>query len=192
MAEKSSTSTSTSTPTRHLKKKHRLPKTPDLSDVSKVTKNERGGVNITEEEIETAFRFFDVDRTGQITFENLRDRLAAAFVFVFNDKDKHKNNMSVQEIRSVWNGKDGYGLSLEAVKELLMENEEKAFDPIAQAFCAFDPKGTGFVEADNMEQVFKTFGFGLTEEEIKYVVKSADQDKDGRISLDDFRNMLTN
>ena len=49
--------------------------TPTGYDISAVHKNDKGGVLVTEEELEAAFAFFDVDGSGKITTANLRKRL---------------------------------------------------------------------------------------------------------------------
>ena len=42
---------------------------------AEVPRNEKGGVLVTEEEIEAAFKFFDMDKNGCITSASLKERL---------------------------------------------------------------------------------------------------------------------
>ena len=63
--------------------------------------------------------------------------------------------------------------------------------PLAEAFKAYDPKGTGFVDAAVLRQVFEALGFGeITAEDMEILIETGDVDGDGKISLDDFRKMV--
>ena len=51
----------------------------------------------------------------------------------------------------------------------------------------YDPQQTGFVDTTVLRGIFEKLGFGtITEEDVKILVETADVDKDGRISLEDF------
>lgn len=63
--------------------------------------------------------------------------------------------------------------------------------PYVQAFKVYDPNETGFVDADVLKQIMSRMGYGeMTKEDMEVLVKTADVDGDGKISLEDFRNML--
>ena len=62
---------------------------------------------------------------------------------------------------------------------------------MAEAFKVYDPQGTGYVDTTVLRGIFEKLGFGtITEEDVKILVETADVDKDGRISLEDFRRMV--
>lgn len=44
------------------------------------------------------------------------------------------------------------------LRELLKDNEITNFDPLAEAFKAYDPQGTGFVDTDVLRNVFQNLG----------------------------------
>ncbi|CAM9374433.1 unnamed protein product, partial [Chrysoparadoxa australica] len=148
-------------------------------DLSHVPRNAHGGVLVTEEELKAAFEFFDVEGRGKITTSMLRKRLGAFY-----------KNMTGSEYRFLMNNQPE--LTLQDLKDLLLENEVKDFDPVAEAFKAYDPDGTGFVNPDILSNIFTTLGFGeLSEEDMEILIEAADVDGDGKISLEDYRHMTS-
>ena len=56
----------------------------------------------------------------------------------------------------------------------------------------YDPEGTGFADLSILRDIFSQLGFEeLSEEDIQILIETADIDRDGRISLEDFRKMLS-
>merc|ERR1712072_740596 len=81
-------------------------------------------------------------------------------------------------------------MTFQDLKELLKDNEITNFDPL-EAFKAYDPHGTGYVDTDVLRGVFQNLGFGeITDEDLQILVETGDVDGDGKISLDDFRGMI--
>lgn len=151
---------------------------PSGYDLSAVPKNAKGGVLVTEDELAAAFAFFDVDGSGKITTSNLRKRLGVFY-----------KNMPAKDYRFLMNNKPE--LTLEDLKELLLDNEVTNFDPVAEAFKVYDPDGTGFVDTDVLRSMFENLGFGeVTDDDLMILIETGDVDKDGKISLSDFRGML--
>jgi calmodulin len=141
-------------------------------------RNDKGGILVTDEELKAAFDFFDVQGTGKITLPNLKSRLGAFY-----------KNMPMKEYKFLMNNESE--MSLDDLKDLLKDNEITNFDPLAEAFKAYDPKGTGFVDAAVLRQVFEALGFGeITAEDMEILIETGDVDGDGKISLDDFRKMV--
>jgi Ca2+-binding EF-hand superfamily protein len=63
---------------------------------------------------------------------------------------------------------------------------------VKEAFKVYDPQGTGFVDHETLRSIFENLGYGeITDEDLAVLVETADADGDGRISLDDFRGMLS-
>jgi len=169
------------TPTQLSKKaksKNGISKTTTKNDVSQVPTNAKGGIQISEQEIEEAFRFFDGDGSGKLTIDDLTSRLSLL-----------SENITAKEVQVMLNGKEG--LTLTDVKDIMKENEMKTVDPWVEVFEALDPDGNGYVDTECVRQKFLDLGFGMKDEEIDILVSCADCDKDGKISLDDFRKMLT-
>ena len=82
-------------------------------------------------------------------------------------------------------------LTLDDLRALLENNEIKNFDPVAEAFKVYDPQDTGYVDTQVLKGIFEKLGFGtITKEDIQILVDTADIDKDGKVSLEDFRAMI--
>eukprot|EP01040_Poterioochromonas_malhamensis_P005308 gene5309-5692_t len=144
----------------------------------KVKKNSKGGVLVTSEEISTAFQLLDTERTGQLTIATLKKRLGPLFP-----------EMSAKEFRFLMNNKKE--ITIDDLKDLLIDNELTNFDPVADAFRVFDPESKGVINEDKLRQAFISLGLGeLSDEELDILKRSADVNSDGLISVEDFRDML--
>lgn len=143
----------------------------------KYKKNAKGGVLVTPEDIQTAFHLLDLDKSG-LSLPVLKKRLSVLFPD-FTSKDYKFLMNNKKEI------------TMDDLTELLIDNEITNFDPVAEAFKVFDPANEGSVDGEKLRQAFIAYGFGdLTNEEYEILLKAADGDCDGIISLDDFRSML--
>ena len=114
-----------------------------------VPKNSSGGVRITADEINTAFQFFDKDGSGKITPKMMKDRMNAL-----------NRNVNKKEVLGMFNGRAGGALSQKDLKDLLLDNEVVDFDPVAEAFQALDPTGSGYAETELLRKIFQNLGFG--------------------------------
>ena len=132
---------------------------------------------ISEEELSAAFDFFDVDKTGKLNAAGMKSRLGAFY-----------RNLPAKEIKLLL-GEGNF--TKETLRSLLENNDLGAYDPVAEAFKAFDPNGTGYADVDTVRHIFGSLGFGeIDDDDLKVLIDSADTDRDGRISLADFRSMM--
>lgn len=133
---------------------------------------------VTPEQIHAAFQFLDVEKKNRVTAANVRARLG-----IFYD------NLTTKDAKVLLNDEDE--VTEEFLQALLLGNEVKDFDAVAEAFKAYDPDETGFISRDMLRYVFERLGYGaLTEEDLDILIACADADQDGRINLADFRQML--
>jgi calmodulin len=88
-----------------------------------VPRNELGGVLVTEEDVDAAFRFLDVKGNGKLSIQGLKQRFG-----VFGD------SLPVAKIRHMMDGKTS--ITLDALKALVMDNAVTDYDPVAEAFKA--------------------------------------------------------
>ena len=135
-----------------------------------------GSLQIDEEELSAAFELFDVDRMGKITPASLKERFGAFF------KKLPQNQLKLLL-------GDG-AFTQQALRNLLQHNDLGAHHPTKDAFKAYDPNDTGFVDTDMLRAIFSSLGYGeITDDDLAVLIETADTDCDGRISLDDFRAM---
>lgn len=138
---------------------------------------EQGGVRITREEVEEAFQFFDVSGSGVLKPRDLKARLSAFY--------PHMTNKEYRFLISEPN------FTVDALWALLENNTISNFDPVKEAFKVYDPNGSGYVDTEVLRQIMGRMGYGdMSREDMEVLVKTADVDGDGRISLEDFRSML--
>mmetsp|Transcript_12851 Transcript_12851/g.1944 ORF Transcript_12851/g.1944 Transcript_12851/m.1944 type:complete len:95 (+) Transcript_12851:294-578(+) len=79
-------------------------------------------------------------------------------------------------------------MSVKELYDILKNNELDDFDPIAEAFKFYDPDNTGYIDLDRLREIFALLGYGeLSYGDMQILVECADADKDGKISLEDFR-----
>eukprot|EP00743_Colponemidia_sp_Colp-15_P002416 GILK01002620.1.p1 GENE.GILK01002620.1~~GILK01002620.1.p1 ORF type:complete len:210 (+),score=44.80 GILK01002620.1:42-632(+) len=160
----------------------KISKTRDENFVGKaitaIPRNEKGGVLVTEAELKAAFEFFDESGSGKITLSDLKKRLSAFY-----------KDLPVREYKFLLNNKPE--LTFEELYSLLKDNELTSYDPVKEAFKIYDPQETGFVDTDVLREIFENLGYGdLSDDDMQILLDTADQDKDGRISLDDFRLLV--
>jgi Ca2+-binding EF-hand superfamily protein len=104
-----------------------------------------------------AFEFLDADKSGKISLANLKKRIGVFFP-----------NMTAKEYRFLMNGRKD--ISLSDLSELLIDNEITNFDPVAEAFKAYDPLGEGKIDPAKLRDVFENFGgSSISEAELEVV-----------------------
>eukprot|EP00296_Roombia_truncata_P001367 JP437133.1.p1 GENE.JP437133.1~~JP437133.1.p1 ORF type:complete len:184 (+),score=46.39 JP437133.1:1-552(+) len=151
---------------------------PGTYSTSNVPRNELGGVYVDEEELRAAFDFFDIHKKGVLTSADLKQRLQVFYKGL--PQREYKFLISEPEF------------TYKTLHKLVVNNELTDFDPVAEAFKVYDPQDTGFIDTEVLRDIFSKLGFGeITNEDLKILVETADVDHDGRISLEDFRGMLS-
>ena len=134
---------------------------------------------VTAEEIQMAFQLLDVEKSGQLTVQNLKRRLGVLFA-----------ELSVKDYRYAWLFAVAYAIltahvqfgrflmnnkkemSLDELKDLLMDNEITNFDPVAEAYRVFDQNGEGALSGDKLRQAFMAYGMGeLADEELDILIR---------------------
>jgi len=148
-----------------------------LDDEAIIAAGNSGTLPIDDDELSAAFDFFDVDGTGKLTAAGLKQRLGAFY-----------RNLPQKEIKLLL----GEGpFTKDTLRKLLQNNDLGAYDPVKEAFKAYDPHGTGFADHDMLRHIFESLGYGeINEDDLKVLIETADVDRDGQISLDDFRHMM--
>lgn len=137
-----------------------------------------GSLHVDDDELAAAFDFFDVEGRGKLTVADLKARLGAFY-----------KNLPSKEYKALISEPN---FTKETLRALLANNELGNYDPVKEAFKVYDPQGTGFVDHETLRSIFENLGYGeITDEDLAVLVETADADGDGKISLDDFRGMLS-
>lgn len=63
-------------------------------------------------------------------------------------------------------------------------------DELRTAFRQFDQDNSGYIQAGEMEAVFKKLGRNLSRAEVEEVVRALDTSGDGKISFDEFARIF--
>lgn len=150
----------------------------DEEELKKAVSEGKGSsIVIDDDELDAAFAFFDVDGKGKLTPQDLKVRLSAFY-----------KNLPAKEYKTLISEPN---FTKDTLKKLLENNELGNYDPVKEAFKVYDPEGTGFVNLEVLKGIFENLGHGeITSEDLDVLVETADVDGDGKISLEDFRNML--
>ena len=90
---------------------------------SKIRKNTQGGILVTADEIEAAFKYLDIQGKGTVGVYNLRKRMNVFY--------KH-NPIPLLQYKSLVG--DKFELTLKDLNELLLNNTVENYDPVAEAF----------------------------------------------------------
>jgi calmodulin len=154
-----------------------------MSGRKKVTKVK---VNLSEEQVtdfKEAFSLFDADGDGNVTPGELGSMLYALGM-----------TPSKEELEALVNEADETGKGAIDFTEFInyMAVLMARFDKDRQlqaAFKAFDQEERGFFTSADLGRVVKSVGEKTTTEEVEQMVKQADTDRDGKITLEDFRVM---
>jgi calmodulin len=135
-------------------------------------------ITITEDELKKAWEFFDPKHTGRLTSVETKKRVGIFY-----------KDVTSKEIRFLMNNQNE--ISFDELYQLLRDAHLGSFDPVKEAFKIYDPTNTGYVDPSLIRNFFEAMGFGqLDDEDMRIVIQTADKDKDGKISLDDFRALV--
>ncbi|XP_059479577.1 uncharacterized protein LOC132199111 [Neocloeon triangulifer] len=135
-------------------------------------------------DIKAAFALFDKDNSG---FMATRDLKVAIRALGFEPKKEEIKKM-VSEV-----DKDGKGkINLEDFTQVMVAKmaDKDSREEILKAFRLFDDENTGHITFENLKRVAKELGENVTDEEMQEMIDEADNDKDGKVSQDEFLKIM--
>merc|ERR1711957_208048 len=95
-----------------------------------------------------------------------------------------------QEVNFLMNGKNE--LEAQELYDLLATTQIEEFDAVEEAFKLLDVNNEGYLTVETFKNIFEKLKLGTIAASDQDIFKEvADFDGDGRISLDDFRQILT-
>ncbi|XP_024529122.1 calcium-dependent protein kinase 2 [Selaginella moellendorffii] len=128
------------------------------------------------------FKKMDVDKSGTITFEELKSGLA-----------KQGYDMAESEVRAIMESADVDGNGtidyLEFISATMHMNKMDRENNLLAAFKQFDTDNSGFISVEELEQALYRYGM-VDEGMIKDIIKEVDVNKDGRIDYNEFATMM--
>ncbi|KAK6939000.1 EF-hand domain [Dillenia turbinata] len=143
--------------------------------------------NLSEEEItglRQMFNNMDTDRSGTITYEELRDGLS-----------RLGSKLTETEIKQLMDAadvdKNGTIDYIEFITATMHRHRLEKEENLYKAFQYFDKDGSGFITRDELRHAMTQYGMG-DEATIDEIINDVDADKDGRINYDEFVAMMKN
>ncbi|RYG51052.1 EF-hand domain-containing protein [archaeon] len=138
----------------------------------------KGGILVPDADIDAAMRWLAAPGASSVTLKDLREKLHPFYP-----------DMPLAELKFLLG--DQTSMTAADVKALLRDNTITNFDPVAEAFQAFDVHGTGEASVSTVVDIFRRLGLErITEDDVRVIVETMDVDGDGKITLSDFRRML--
>lgn len=64
-------------------------------------------------------------------------------------------------------------------------------EDLRKVFALFDLDKTGYISVANLRAIMKDLGENIDEHELTEMIEKADQDKDGKVSEEEFYNIMT-
>ncbi|CAK9163942.1 unnamed protein product [Ilex paraguariensis] len=141
--------------------------------------------NLSAEEIQglkTMFTNMDTDKSGTITYEELKTGLAR-----LGSKLTEPEVKQLMEAADV----DGNGTIdyIEFVTATMHKHKLEKEEHLYKAFQYFDTDNSGYITRDELETAMKERGMGDAES-IKEIIAEVDTDNDGRIDYEEFCTMM--
>ncbi|KAJ6893037.1 calcium-dependent protein kinase-like [Populus alba x Populus x berolinensis] len=141
--------------------------------------------NLSEEEIKglkTMFTNMDTDKSGTITYEELKTGLA-----------RLGSKLSEVEVKQLMEAADVDGNGsidyIEFISATMHRYKLERDEHLYKAFQYFDKDSSGFITRDELESAMKEYGMG-DEATIKDIIAEVDADNDGRINYEEFCAMM--
>lgn len=141
--------------------------------------------NLSADEIQglkAMFQNMDTDKSGTITYEELKTGLAR-----LGSKLTEAEVKQLMEAADV----DGNGTIdyIEFITATMHKHKLEREDNLYKAFLYFDKDGSGFITTDELESAMKEHGVA-DPGTIKEIISEVDTDNDGRINYEEFCTMM--
>lgn len=141
--------------------------------------------NLSEEEIKglkVMFTNMDTDKSGTITYEELKTGLA-----------RLGSKLSEAEVKQLMEAADVDGNGtidyIEFISATMNRYRLDRDELLYKAFQYFDKDNSGYITKDELETAMKEYGM-VDEASIRAVISEVDTDNDGRINYEEFCTMM--
>ena len=146
------------------------------------------GLGLTDEEIteiKEAFDLFDIEKTGFIETEDLKNAMETqGFAYKSPTIFKMVCELDVENKRKV---------DFDEFLALMTDHyiEEGSKKEAQKVFNLFDVDHTGFIELKNLKKIAKELGETLDDDDIIELITKTDKDGDGKVSFDEFYHVMS-
>ncbi|XP_046844628.1 calmodulin-4-like [Xenia sp. Carnegie-2017] len=134
-------------------------------------------------EVQEAFDLFDKNKDGTISVSELREAMKLA-----------GHDVSEEVVKSLLSthDKDENGvLTIDEFGTFLKSDNSVNYKEVREAFDSFDENGDGYISRNELVLAMKKVGENLSEVEIDSMIRNADINKDGKVSFEEFKRMMT-
>ncbi len=147
---------------------------------------ERPGLSADEiEEIKEAFDIFDTDRSGAISVSEL---LKAMSTLGFDSKNPAIYAM-IADLDEDGSGEIEFDEFLDMMTARISNKNTK--EDLSRVFKLFDEDRTSEISVENLRKVARELGEEISDEELKEIILRADLDGDGKLTFEDFYQVIT-
>jgi len=141
--------------------------------------SEGGGIPVTKSEVDEFFKSISSFKSTKITRKDLKNFLSCL-----------PKDFKSKEIGLLMNGM--YEMDATQLHEMLKDNKVNEYDAVAEAFKLLDPEKKGYIEIQTFRKIFEQMHLAeILQCDESIFMDIADVDKDGKITLEDFRVMLS-
>ncbi|XP_038907158.1 calmodulin-2/4-like [Benincasa hispida] len=146
------------------------------------------GEGLTKEQMDQlieAFLFFDKNRDGCITLDELRTEIRN----LGQNPTEEELKQMISEVDADGNGKIDFWEFQKLMSKIM---EEETEEKLKEAFKVFDKNQDGYISANELSHVCLMLNLGekLTDEEVLQMIRDADLDGDGQVDYHEFVNMM--
>ncbi|ALC42285.1 CG11165 [Drosophila busckii] len=138
-----------------------------------------------EDEFKAAFDILDVEGDGSITVKEIGVVMRA----LGKSPTDAELQAIINEVDLDGNGSIEFGEFLQVM--ILRMCQEPDDDELREAFRVYDKENTGYIGIDQLRFVLMALGQKLTEDELEDIIRDGDEDRDGRLSYEEYCNVMS-
>ena len=136
-------------------------------------------------EIKEAFDLFDPNKTGFIDSNDLKETMGS---LGYDERSK----VIYDQVANYGNEGDtkiDFQQFLDLMTAKMSENDSKL--DIRKVFNLFDEEGNGYITIGDLKRVCKELNEDMDETELQEMIERADTSGDGKVTFEDFYNIMT-
>ncbi|KAH0511004.1 Troponin C, skeletal muscle [Microtus ochrogaster] len=132
-------------------------------------------------EFKAAFDMFDADGGGDISVKEL----GTVMRMLGQTPTKEELDAIIEEVDEDGSGTiDFEEFLVMMVRQMKEDAKGKSEEELAECFRIFDRNADGYIDAEELAEIFRASGEHVTDEEIESLMKDGDKNNDGRIDFD--------